>query len=140
MSQAQENHRTFGKLSQKTFFGSKLGLNCYHGQRFIHKFSHSLQQDHPSILLRCRISAYGYLPFLTLARNHIAFWFRTHFCFLRGNISSQQRLIELKVWSKVVLYSCTNVISSILTNSSFYSDRTYQKFEFLVKLWPQFTP
>ena len=39
---SQKNQRILGKLSQKTFFGTKLGLNCHHGSKDHHKFSHSL--------------------------------------------------------------------------------------------------
>ena len=39
---SEKNQRILRKLSQKTFFGTKLGLNCRHGSKGHHKFSHSL--------------------------------------------------------------------------------------------------
>ena len=41
-SRSQKSHRILVKLRQKTFSGSKLGLNYHHGSKGHHKFSHSL--------------------------------------------------------------------------------------------------
>ena len=57
-----------------------------------------------------------------------------------GNKSRKQHQIELKLWPQVVFIVVPMSFEAFLKNSNFYWDMTYPKFEFLVQVWPQFTP
>ena len=65
---SQKNHRILGKLSLKTFFGPKLGLNYHHGSKGHSKILKAYKRT------GCQVSVFWYLPFPTLVRrNHKVF-------------------------------------------------------------------